>query len=178
MISVCLTVQGCQGWLVNAIISFVANTYTQLYIHVVFAVSGRINFIRPAIEEELYRYITGIVQNKGHKMLAINGMPDHIHWVIGLNPREALSDLIRDTKSNATQFMNGKGWFGGGYAWQSGYGAFSYSRSQLDTVIRYVMNQKSHHLKRSFRQEYVSLLRRFQVDFDERYLFEFYDSRV
>ena len=91
-----------------------ANTYTQIYIHIVFAVSGRVNFIHAGIQEELYRYITGIVQNKGHKMLAINGMPDHVHWLTGLNPKEAISDLVRDVKNNSTRFMKLKGWFGGG----------------------------------------------------------------
>lgn len=149
-----------------------AHTYTQIYIHVIFAVSGRVNFIRDEIQEELYKYITGIVRNKGQKLIVINGMPDHIHLLIGQKPDIALSDLIRDAKACSSKFMNEKGWFGGKYAWQEGFGAFSYSHSQLDRVAGYIRNQKKHHRRQSFREEYKELLKRFDVNYEEKYLFK------
>ena len=112
-----------------------ANTFTQIYIHVVFAVQGRHNLIKKAWKDELYKYITGIIKNKGQKLLAINGMSDHIHILIGLKPSIALSDLIRDVKSNSTNFIHKKKWVKGKYSWQEGFGGFSYSHSQLDRII-------------------------------------------
>lgn len=150
-----------------------ANTHTQIHIQIVFAVSGRINLIHSSYQEELNRYITGIVQNKRQKLLAINGVSDHIHILIGMKPDMALSDLVHDVKIQSTRFMNEKGWFGGGYAWQRGFAAFSYSRSHLGLVIQYVLNQPAHHLKTTFRQEYTALLERFEVEYDERFLFDF-----
>ena len=152
-----------------------SNTYTQLYIQCVFAVKGRNNFIQPAWEEELYKYITAVVQNDRHKMLAINGMPDHIHIFLGLNPAVAISDLVKDIKRASNNWINEKGFVKEKFEWQTGYGAFSYGRSQIDQVCKYIMNQKQHHTAHSFKTEYINLLNLFQITFKNEYLFEFYD---
>ena len=148
-----------------------ANTYTQIYIQIVFAVEGRQNLIGPEHNEELQKYITGIVSGQKQKLLAINNMPDHVHVLIGLGADCCLSDLVRDIKSNSSRFINEKRWVGGRFSWQEGFGGFSYSRSQLDTVIRYIQNQQRHHARRTFRDEYVELLRKFQLNYNERYIF-------
>jgi REP element-mobilizing transposase RayT len=137
-----------------------AHTFTQIYIQAVFAVAARQSLIRPDFKEELQKYITGIVRKKGQKLIEINSMPDHIHMLIGVKPNIALSDLIRDVKSDSTEFIKGRG---GRFNWQEGFGAFSYSHSHLDSVIRYIRNQEKHHAKRSFRNEYLTLLKRFDV---------------
>lgn len=152
-----------------------ANTYSQLTIHIVFAVKHRENLIRKDVKEELYKYISGIIHNKKHKLLSINGVQDHIHILIGLNPSLALSDLVRDIKNNSSKFINEKKWVPGKFQWQEGYGAFSYSRSQRDEIISYLQNQELHHKKRSFREEYVEMLKKFEVNYDEDYIFEFYE---
>ena len=145
-----------------------SNTYTQIYIQAVFAVKGRQNLILQAYEDEIYRYIGGILKSKGHKSLAINGMPDHIHALFGLKPTESLSDLMRDVKANTSGFINDKNWFRGTFHWQEGFGAFSYSHSQLDNVIHYIKNQKEHHTKKSFREEYLSFLKEFNVNYQNQ----------
>lgn len=152
-----------------------ANTYTQMYAHLVFSPLGRQNLILPAFEDRLYRYITGIVQTKGQKMIAINGMPDHVHLFFGFKPGIAISDLVRDVKVSSSKFINEERFLPGRFSWQEGFGCFTYGHSQVDRVAQYVMNQKEHHRKRSFRDEYLELLRKFAVPFDERYMFEFYD---
>jgi REP element-mobilizing transposase RayT len=152
-----------------------ANTYTQIYIHVVFAVQGRQNLIRKVNKEELHKYITGIIQNKGQKLIAINSMPDHVHIFIGMKPNIALSDLIRDVKNNSSTFINEKRWIRGKFNWQKGFGAFSYAHSQIDAVAKYILNQEKHHAKKTFKEEYVEMLKNFNVGYDEKYLFEFYE---
>jgi len=149
-----------------------ANTYSQIYIQIVFAVEGRQNLIEPKRSDELQKYITGIVTKQRHKLIAVNNMPDHVHLVIGQRPDSALSDLVGDIKSGSTNFINRNSWVKGRFNWQEGFGAFSYSRSQLDTVIRYVQNQQKHHQRCSFHDEYVKLLDRFDVPYDERYIFK------
>ena len=149
-----------------------ANTYTQIYIQVVFAVEGRQNLIQPAHNDELQKYITGIVSGQKQKMIAINNMPDHLHLLVGLRPDAALSDLLRDIKAGSSKFINDRRWVPGRFSWQEGFGAFSYSRSQLGAVIRYIENQQKHHAKKSFRDEYVKLLEKFGVDYDPRYIFK------
>ncbi len=146
-------------------------TYSQIYIQVVFAVKGRESLIKGEWEEELYKYITGIVQAKEQKMLAINGMPDHIHFLIGMKPSCSLSDLVREVKKASNEFIREKG-FVRQFSWQEGYGAFSYGQSQLDTVIAYIGNQKEHHKKQSFKEEYIAFLKAFNIAHDEKYLFE------
>ncbi len=150
-----------------------ANTYSQIYIHVVFAVEGRQNLIKPAHNDELQKYITGIVSRLDQKLIAINNMPDHLHLLVGLKPDLSISNLVRDIKANSSRFINEKHWVAGRFSWQEGFGAFSYSRSQLGAVIRYIENQQIHHAKKSFREEYVELLKKFSVDYDERYIFKF-----
>jgi putative transposase len=149
-----------------------ANTYTQIYIHAVFAVEGRQNLIRPEHNDELQKYITGIVSEQKHKLIAINNMPDHLHLLVGLRPDSSLSDLVGDIKAFSSKFINQKRWVAGRFSWQAGFGAFSHSRSQLGTVIRYIENQPRHHAKKSFREEYIELLEKFNVDYDGRFIFK------
>jgi len=149
-----------------------ANTYTQIYIHVVFAVEGRQNLIKPQYNDELQKYITGILSGRKQKLIAVNNMPDHVHLLIGLNPDASLSDVVRDVKANSSRFISEKRWVAGRFSWQEGFGAFSHSRSQLGVVIRYIQNQQKHHSRKSFREEYVELLDKFGVDYDRRYIFK------
>lgn len=153
-----------------------ANTFSQIYIQVVFAVSGRLSLIRPEHKEKIYKYITGIVRNKGQKLIAINGMSDHIHILIGLKPSMALSDLVRDVKASSTNFINDERLCQGKFGWQEGFGAFSYGHSQLDTIIRYIQDQEKHHAKKTFKREYFALLKKFEIPFEEEYAFEFVEG--
>jgi len=150
-----------------------ANTFSQIYIQSVFAVSNRQSLIKPEFKEELYKYITGIVRNHGQKLISINGMPDHLHILIGLRPAMALADLIQEIKADSTHFVNKRRLVHGRFSWQEGYGAFSYGHSQLDTIIRYIQNQEKHHQRRSFKDEYLSLLRKFDIAFEDKYVFAF-----
>ncbi|MFI5196946.1 MAG: IS200/IS605 family transposase, partial [Chitinophagales bacterium] len=136
-------------------------TFSQIYIQTVFAVKGRDSLIQPEWEEKLYRYITGIVQTKEQKMLAINGMPDHIHFFIGMKPTCSLSDLVREIKKSSNDYIKENKFTKFKFNWQEGYGAFSYSHSQLDNVIAYIMNQKVHHKKKTFKEEYIGFLQKF-----------------
>ena len=147
------------------------NTYTQIYIQTVFAVENRISLIKEQWREELHKYITGIVQNNSHKLIAINSMPNHVHIFIGMKPIQSVSDLLQDIKGCSSTWINEKGFVRGHFNWQSGYGAFSYSHSQIDTVVKYIQNQQKHHKKKTFRQEYIEFLEKFHVDYDERYIF-------
>lgn len=152
-----------------------AGTFSQIYIQVVFAVKGRNCLILPSWQDELYKYITGIVQNKNQKMLAINGVHDHIHFLIGMKPSCCLSDLVREIKKSSNKFINEKRFMKYKFEWQEGYGAFSYSHSALDNVIAYIQRQKEHHKKLSFREEYVLFMKKFNLDFKEDYLFKWID---
>jgi putative transposase len=154
----------------------VANTYTQIYIQVVFAVQGRQNLIRREHNDELQKYITGIATGQGQKLIAINNMPDHVHMLIGQKPNIALSDLVRAIKAGSSGFVNDRRWVAGRFSWQEGFGAFSYSHSQLSAVIRYIQNQQEHHRHKSFREEYIELLKRFNVAHDEKYVFQFVEG--
>ena len=149
-----------------------ANTYTQIYIQIIFAVEGRQNLIQPERNNELQKYITGIVAGQGQKLLGINNVPDHLHMLVGLKADLSVSELARDIKANSSRFINERHWVIGRFNWQEGFGAFSYSRSQIDAVIRYIQNQQAHHASRSFRAEYLQLLRRFGVEYDERFIFK------
>jgi len=150
-----------------------ANTFSQIYIQTVFAVNGRLSLIQPEFKEELFKYITGIVRNQGQKLISINGMADHVHILIGLKPAMALTDLVREIKADSTNFINKQKWVHGKFSWQEGYGAFSYGHSQLDTIIRYIQNQERHHRRSSFKNEYLTLLRKFDIAFEKKYVFEF-----
>jgi putative transposase len=151
------------------------STYSQLYIQVVFAVKRRQNLILPAWKDELHKYMAGIIQGKGQKSIIVNGMPDHIHAFIGLKPAIAISDLVRDLKNNSSNFINDHKWVDGKFAWQEGFGAFSYSHRDIGNVYNYVLNQEEHHRKKTFREEYLDFLKEFEVNYDERYLFEWID---
>lgn len=148
-----------------------ANTYTQLYIHVVIVVKGRGNLITPRFRDDLYKYISGIIANKNQKLLAIGGMPDHLHLFISMSPDIKLSDLFRDIKASSSKWINENRFVKGKFNWQVGYAAFSYAKSQKDVVIKYIHNQDKHHSKKSFREEYIDMLKRYEVNYDEKYLF-------
>lgn len=150
-------------------------TFSQIYIHVVFDVKFRENLIGKIWRDELHKYIAGIIKGKEQKPLIVNGMQDHIHAFIGLRPAIALSDLVRDIKNNSTNFINDNKFVKGKFSWQDGYGAFSYSHSQIDLVYKYILNQEEHHKKKTFKEEYIGFLKKFAVDFNEKYLFEFFD---
>ena len=153
-----------------------ANTYTQIYIHIVFAVEGRQSLIQPEHNDELQKFITGIVTAQKQKLIAINNMPDHLHLPVGLRPDSSLSDLVRDVKAGSSKFIKEKRRVAGRFSWQEGFGAFSYSRSQLSAVIRYIENQQLHHARKSFREEYIELLEKFGVDYDRKYIFKTNDE--
>jgi REP element-mobilizing transposase RayT len=148
------------------------NTYTQIHIQFVFAVKYKIGLIDPSWKNELYKYITGIVQNNKHKMICINGVSDHIHILIGMRPTQSISDLMQDVKGSSSKWVNEKNFVKGKFEWQEGYGAFSYSRSQLSNVISYIENQEQHHAKKSFREEYLDFLQKFEIEYDEKYIFK------
>jgi REP element-mobilizing transposase RayT len=156
--------------------NIVANTYTQIYIQVVFAVSERRNLLPAEHKEELHKYITGIVSNQHQKLVAINSMPDHVHILIGLKPDVALSSLVREIKASSSKFINERRWLRGKFNWQEGFGAFSYAHSQLSDVISYIQNQETHHARSSFREEYLLFLKKFDVKFDSKYVFEFIED--
>ncbi|MCW5906542.1 MAG: IS200/IS605 family transposase [Chitinophagales bacterium] len=149
-----------------------AGTYSQIYIQIVFAVKNRDALIHQSWEERLYQYITGIVQNKEQKMLAINGMPNHIHFLIGMKPSCCLSDLVREIKKSSAEFITENKLCKFKFNWQEGYGAFSYGHSQLDDVIAYIRNQKEHHIKKTFKDEYTGFLKKFNIEYEERFLFD------
>ncbi|QDP84419.1 IS200/IS605 family transposase [Chryseobacterium sp. SNU WT5] len=153
-----------------------SGTFSQIYIQVVFVVKGRENLLKKTFRDEVFKYMSGIVKAKGQKSIIINGVEDHVHLFIGLKLSMRLSDLVRDVKNNTTNFINEKRFVMGRFSWQEGYGAFSYSQSQIDNVYRYILNQERHHQKKSFKEEYIELLEKFKIDYKEEFLFEFYDE--
>jgi REP element-mobilizing transposase RayT len=150
-----------------------AGTYSQIYLQVVFAVKGRENLIAQSWKDELHKYISGIIKEKEQKPIIVNGMPDHIHAFIGLKPSMRISDLVRDIKNNSSKFINEKGWLKGRFSWQEGYGVFSYSHSHIERVYNYILNQEEHHRKKTFKDEYLELLKKFNIEFKEAYVFDF-----
>jgi len=152
-----------------------ADTYSQIYIQIVFAVKNRNALINPEWEEQIYKYIAGIIKNKNQKLIAINGTSNHIHIFIGMKPTCCLSDLVREIKKSSNQFIQEKKFTPFKFDWQSGYGAFSYNHSQLGNVCKYILNQKEHHMKKTFKDEYLEFLKDFQIDYKEEYLFEWID---
>ena len=148
------------------------NTYTQIYLQFVFAVKYRACVIQPSWKNNLYQYITGIVQNNGHKMLVINGMPDHLHIFIGMMPNQSISDLLKDVKRSSSIWINENKFVKGKFEWQEGYGAFSYAKSQIKNVIAYIENQEEHHKSESFKKEYIQFLQKFEIAYDEKYIFK------
>ncbi|HRK53491.1 MAG TPA: IS200/IS605 family transposase [Cyclobacteriaceae bacterium] len=149
-----------------------AGTFSQIYIQVIFAVKGRENLLQKPWREDAFKYIAGVVKNKGHKPIIVNGVSDHVHLFIGLKPAMALSDLVRDIKNNTSNFINEKQYIKGKFSWQEGYGAFSYAHSQMNQVYQYILNQEEHHKNQTFKEEYLSLLKEFEIEHDEKYLFE------
>ncbi len=149
-----------------------SNTFSKIYIQIIFAIKGRDNLISSAWEEELHKYISGIINNKGQKLIIINGMPDHIHILIGMKPNCCLSDLVREIKKSSNEFINKGKLTKSKFNWQEGYGAFSYNHSSLNDIISYIKNQKTHHEKKLFKDEYLEFLKKFEIEFDEKYLFE------
>lgn len=149
-----------------------ANTYTQIHIQVIFSVQNRDCIIDKSWKEELYKYIAGIIKNQGHKLIAINGMPDHIHILFGMRPSQSLSDLMQDIKADSSQWINNRKFILGKFSWQEGYGAFSYGKSQIPKVIQYIERQEEHHEKKTFMEEYEEFLNAFDVKHDERYVFK------
>lgn len=128
--------------------------------------------MRKTWREEVYKYMAGIIKNKGQKSIIINGVEDHVHLFVGLKPSMALSDLMRDVKNNSSNFINNNNWLPGKFSWQEGYGAFSYSHSHIQNVYQYIMNQEAHHRRKTFKDEYMELLEKFEIPFEERFLFE------
>ena len=149
-----------------------ANTFTQIHIHAVFAVQNRHSSISDSWKEELYKYISGIIQNNNHKLITINGMPDHIHILFGLRPNQSISELIQDIKGSSSKWINERKLTGTKFTWQEGYSAFSYTKKELPIVINYIKNQTEHHQKKSFIDEYIDLLKEFHVEYDEKYIFK------
>ena len=150
-------------------------TFSQIYIQIVFAVKGRQNLIHESWKNDLHKYIAGIIKGKNQKPIIVNGMPDHIHAFVGLRPAMAIADLARDIKNNSSNFINDHQFVKGKFAWQEGYGAFSYSHSHIGNVYDYILNQEKHHKKKTFKEEYTDLLRKFEIEHDEKYLFDWYD---
>lgn len=146
------------------------STYSQIYIQIVFAVQGRESFIKPEWEERLHQYIAGFIRNKQQKLIAVNGTPNHIHILIGMTPTCCLSDLIRELKKASNSFINGNKLCSYIFRWQEGFGAFSYSRSQIDNVVKYIIKQKEHHAKKTFKDEFLEFLQKFEIMYDEKYL--------
>jgi len=149
-----------------------SNTYTQIHLQCVFAVKYRDAVISPLWKDRLHKYIIAIVNNNGHKLLAINSMPDHLHLFFGMRPNQSLSDLMRLVKGDSSEWINNQKLVTGKFKWQEGYGAFSYSKSHTDAVVKYILNQEEHHQKKSFLDEYVEMLKKFEVDYEEQYIFK------
>jgi len=152
-----------------------AGTFSQIYIQIVFAVKGRQNLIAREWKDSLHKYMSGIITGKEQKAIIVNGMPDHIHAFVGLNPSMKISDLVRDIKNNSSKFINEQGLASRKFAWQEGYGAFSYSHSHIGNVYNYILRQEEHHRKKSFKEEYLALLKKFEIEHNERYLFDWLD---
>jgi putative transposase len=153
-----------------------SGTFSQVYIQVVFAVKGRQNLLQKPWRDEVFKYMAGIIKGKNQKPIIVNGVEDHVHLFIGLKLSMSISDLIRDVKNNTTNFINEQKFIQGKFSWQEGYGAFSYSHSQIDSVYQYILNQEEHHHKKTFKEEYLDFLKKFEIEYDEKYLFEWIED--
>jgi len=153
-----------------------AGTFSQIYIQIVFAVNGRSNLLQKPWREEIFKYMAGIIKGKNQKSIIVNGVSNHVHLFVGLKPSMNVSDLVRDIKNNSSNFINDQNFIRGKFSWQEGYGSFSYSHSQIDQVYQYILNQEEHHRKRTFREEYLDFLKKFEIAYDEKYLFEWHDE--
>ena len=152
-----------------------AGTFSQIYIQYVFAVKGRENLLLNPWRDEVFKYIAGIIKRKNQKPIIVNGVADHVHAFVGLIPSMNISDLIKDIKNNSSNFINERKYLKGKFSWQEGYGAFSYAHSQIESVYQYIANQEQHHKKKTFREEYIDFLKKFEIEFNEKYLFEWAD---
>jgi REP element-mobilizing transposase RayT len=150
-------------------------TFTQMYVQLVFAVWNRENVLNKNIRPRLFEYISGIVSSLGHKSIIVDGVSDHIHILFGLNPSKSVSDTVHDIKRSSSLFINTNKLVPGRFSWQEGYGGFTYSRSQIENVYKYIDRQEEHHKKKSFQEEYISILDKYEIDYDPKFLFEFYD---
>lgn len=153
-----------------------SSTFSQIYIQAVFAVKGRQNFLQKPWRDEVFKYMSGIIKGKNQKPIIVNGVSNHVHLFIGLKPSIALSDLVRDVKNNSTNFINEHKFLRNKFSWQDGFGAFSYAHTQIDQVYKYILNQEEHHRKKIFKEEYLEFLHKFKIEYDEKYLFEWYDE--
>jgi putative transposase len=153
-------------------------SYTKIYIHLVFAVKNRENVLHKGIRKRIFEYLSGILANLGHKSIIVNGVTDHVHVFYGMNPAVSVSDTVHDLKRSSSLFINNNKFCIGKFSWQEGYGGFSYNRSQINIVYSYIENQESHHAKKTFREEYIDLLKEFEIDYDTRYIFDFFDESV
>ena len=152
-----------------------ADTFSQIYLQFVFSVKNRQSLIPEENKEELHKYLTGLVQNRKAKMLAVHCMPDHVHIFVGFKPVLSISDFVKEIKVESNEFINSKGWTKHRFAWQEGFGVFSYSHSHIDSVVKYILNQEEHHRKKSFQEEYKEFLEKFQIPYNSEYLFEFFE---
>jgi len=152
-----------------------AGTFSQIYIQYIFAVKGRQNLLHKPWRDDVFKYISGIIKGKNQKPIIVNGVSDHIHVFVGLRPSMNISDLVRDIKNNSSNFINEQKFLKRKFSWQEGYGAFSYSHSHIERVFQYIANQEAHHQKKTFKEEYLNFLRQFEVEYNEKYLFEWID---
>jgi putative transposase len=150
--------------------------FTQIYVHLVFAVKHREASLNKDIREKVFQYMSGIITSMGHKSIIVNGVADHVHILVGLNPNISISDTVHDIKRSSSLFINKEKMVKGKFAWQEGYGGFTYSRSQLENVYRYIQNQEKHHEKSTFRKEYIRFLEKYEIDFDHQFIFNFWDD--
>ena len=153
-----------------------AGTFSQIYIQYVFAVKGRQNLLQKPWRDEVFKYMSGIIKSKNQKSIIVNGVEDHVHIFVGLSPTMNISDLVRDIKNNSSKFINERKFINSKFSWQEGYGAFSYAHSQVENVYNYILNQEEHHRKKSFKQEYLDFLKKFEIEHNEKYLFEWLDK--
>lgn len=153
-----------------------AGTYSQIYIQYVFAVKSRQNLLHKTWRDEVFKYISGVITAKGQKSIIVNGVEDHVHVFVGLKPSMSISDLVRDIKNNSSKFINEQGWLKEKFSWQEGYGAFSYSHSHIENVYNYVLNQEEHHRKQTFKEEYLDFLKKFEVEYNQKYLFDWLEE--
>lgn len=154
-----------------------AGTYSQIYLQIVFAVKGRQALLHEPWRDEVFKYMSGIIKGKNQKPIIVNGVEDHVHLFVGLKPSMNIDALVRDVKNNTSNFINENHFIKEKFGWQNGYGVFSYSHSHIDNVYQYILRQKEHHQKRTFREEYLDFLMKFQIEYDERYLFDWIDVR-
>jgi REP element-mobilizing transposase RayT len=149
--------------------------FTQMYVHLVFAVKYRDCALHKSIRNRIFEYMSGILSQQKHKSIIINGVSDHVHLLFGLNPSISVSDIVHDLKRNSSLFINNEKLCLGIFAWQEGYAGFTYSRSQLDDIYKYIENQEMHHKKKTFKEEYIEFLEKFEIEYDQRFLFEFFE---